>query len=76
VSGGESTWGTEWSRVVAPKKETQAGNVIHHGSYRQLSLMQKVSLPLPSVVRAESVRRLPEVSREALDSADTTAYSL
>jgi len=23
----------------APKKETQAGNVIHHGSYRQLSLM-------------------------------------
>jgi len=49
-------------RLDAPKEETQAGHVIHHGSYRQLSFMQKVSLPLPYVVEAESVRRLPEVS--------------
>jgi hypothetical protein len=39
-------------------------NTIHHGSYCQLSLMQKMSLSLPDVVRAELIGQLTEVACE------------
>ena len=59
----------------APEEETQSRDLIDHRADGQLSFVHQVSLILPDVIRAQSIRRFTEVSRETLDGAEVTACS-
>jgi hypothetical protein len=58
-----------------PEEEAHGGDLIHYCADGQLSFVQQMSLPLPDMIRAQSIGRFTEVARETLDGAKVTAYS-
>jgi hypothetical protein len=57
------------------EEEPQGRNLADHRGWFQLPFVQQVGLILANMLRTESIGRFVEESREALDSADVSAYS-
>ena len=57
------------------EEEPQSGRLRHHRSYRQLTFVQQMGLPLADMFRTELIGRLTKMFREPLDCTDVRAYS-